>query len=94
MTFEDGQRYGLINVTVFDNQIPENLKTFDVELVNPTGGAAVGLGSRVTVAIQPSDQAFGKFQFHNDYLQVSTTENVAGEARLRVSKCFLSLVLG
>ena len=74
----NGQRYSYINITIIDNNIPEDEKQFFVTLLNPSGGAALGLGSIVTVIISPSDGAFGVFQFAQASLGVQAVES--GEA--------------
>ena len=63
LDFDQGQRSATITLRIQDNDIPEGEKSFSVELLNPTGGAAVGVGSTITITIQHSDQAFGVFQF-------------------------------
>ena len=47
---------------------------FQVELVNPTGGAAVGVAGTVVVSINASDNAYGVYQFADDALQVMAQE--------------------
>ncbi len=56
--------------------LPDNFHLFiQVELLNPSGGAEVGIGSVIEITIQHSDQAFGVFQFHPASLNVVTQEN-------------------
>lgn len=93
LTFLPGQRYAYIDVTIRDNSVPENVKSFDVELVNPGGGAAVhpDRGSRIRVEIQHSDQAYGVFQFDDASLRVLTSEHSPdgigdNDVNLRVNK--------
>ena len=44
-------------------------------MINPTGGADVeGVGSKVMVTIEHSDQAFGVFQFHDRSLVMVAEE--------------------
>lgn len=74
LDFNPGQRYGIINIKINDNNVPEDDKTFYVQLMNPTGGAAVGVGARVTVVIDYSDGAYGLFQFADESRNVSTPE--------------------
>ena len=47
---------------------------FQVELVNPTGGAAVGVAGTIIVSINASDNAYGVYQFADDALQVMAQE--------------------
>ena len=73
--FPVGARDRYIDITIRDNILPESEKTFFVELINPTGGAEVQVpGSRVTVTIEHSDQAYGVFQFHDRSLSVVVEE--------------------
>ena len=78
LTMRSGERYGYIDIVIVDNNIPEDEKQFFVTLLNPSGGAALGLGSTVTVIINPSDGAFGVFQFAQSSLGVQAVES--GEA--------------
>ncbi|KAH3717920.1 hypothetical protein DPMN_060716 [Dreissena polymorpha] len=71
---KDQVRYAFINITIVDNSIPEDEKTFVVTLLNPSGGAALGKGSAVIVVIQPSDGAFGVFQFGPNYRGIQVME--------------------
>ena len=63
MFLKDSERFGYINITIVDNDVPEDEKWFIVSLLNPSGGAAIGTGSTVKVIIDHSDGAFGVFQF-------------------------------
>ena len=47
---------------------------FEVELLNPTAGAEVGVGATISVVINPSDNAFGVFQFADSSLAVQSNE--------------------
>ena len=46
-----------------------------MELLNPSGGAEVGIGSTIEISIQHSDQAYGVFQFEWQSLEVTAMEN-------------------
>ncbi len=46
-----------------------------VELLNPSGGAEVGVASTIEILIQHSDQAFGVFQFDVMSLDVTVSES-------------------
>ena len=46
-----------------------------MELLNPSGGAEVGIGSTIEISIQHSDQAYGVFQFESQSLEVTAMEN-------------------
>ena len=71
----DGERYRYIDITIIDNNIPEDEKQFVVSLVNTRGGATLGVGSTVLVIINPSDGAFGVFQFADNSLGVQAIES-------------------
>ncbi|CAH1797156.1 unnamed protein product [Owenia fusiformis] len=74
LVFEENQRYAYINISIVDNLTPEDDKSFQVQLVNPTGGADIGLGSTITVTISHSDNAYGVFMFTGDSLNVMASE--------------------
>lgn len=74
ITMQDGERYAYIDIRIIDNTIPEDEKTFVVTLLNPSGGAALGVGSEVNVVIEHSDGAFGIFQFKETARQVEAVE--------------------
>ncbi|KAL4228132.1 hypothetical protein ACF0H5_013567 [Mactra antiquata] len=71
---KDGERYTYIDITIVDNNIPEDEKSFLVTLMNPSGGAALGVASAVTVMIEHSDGAFGIFQFQDMYRGLQADE--------------------
>ena len=96
-----GERYSYIEITIIDNNIPESEKQFVVTLLNPSGGAALGLGSNVTVIINHSDGAFGVFQFAEASLGVQAVESGEAEqsvgystTRLKVSHIIRKRVFG
>ena len=68
LTFSDGQLYNYITIQIVDNALPEDEKTFYVNLFNPTNGAALGVGSSILVVIDNSDGAYGVFQFADNSL--------------------------
>ena len=72
---------------MIDDSVPEDAKYFLVKLVNPTGGAALGLGSTVKVTISASDDAYGVIQFDRVSLTTLAVEddNDAGSIVLSVS---------
>ena len=80
LTFSAGQRYAVVRVNILDNDIPESEKYFMVELVNPTNGASIGVGSLLTVTIQHSDQAYGVFQFA-EYSLFTTAEESPSDSK-------------
>ena len=78
MTFLNGERYRYIDINIIDNDIPEDEKSFVVTLLNPSGGAAIGVGSAITVVIEHSDGAFGIFQFRDSSRGVQVEEQGDG----------------
>ncbi|KAL3865784.1 hypothetical protein ACJMK2_043139 [Sinanodonta woodiana] len=74
LSFANGVRYAYIEIAIIDNNIPEDEKFFTVSLVNPGGGATLGVGSVVTVVINSSDGAYGIFQFADSSLGVQAEE--------------------
>ncbi|XP_074651665.1 adhesion G-protein coupled receptor V1-like [Tubulanus polymorphus] len=65
LTFDPNEQYKFIQVKIVDDSIPEDDKFFEVELRNPTGGAAIDVGSKIRVVVENSDNAYGVFQFDN-----------------------------
>lgn len=59
---------------MIDDRVPEDFKYFLVKLINPTGGAALGVGSTITVTISHSDDAYGVMQFDHASLTKLATE--------------------
>ncbi|ESP05659.1 hypothetical protein LOTGIDRAFT_102713, partial [Lottia gigantea] len=74
ITLEEGETWTFVNITIKDNVIPEDDKYFYVNLVNPQGGAAIGVGGRLKVTIKPSDGAFGIYRFSDSALQIIADE--------------------
>lgn len=75
LNFSDRDRFKVINIVIVDNSIPEDQKTFRIDLFNPQGGAELGLASSVTVVIMHSDGAYGVFEFDEGSLNVQALEN-------------------
>ncbi|XP_051028356.1 adhesion G-protein coupled receptor V1 [Acomys russatus] len=78
--FQSGERYKYIPVNITDNSIPELEKSFKVELLNPDGGASLGVASQILVTIAASDHAHGVFEFSLESLFVSGTEPEDGHS--------------
>lgn len=74
IAMKDGERYAYIDITILDNNIPEDEKSFVVTLMNPSGGAVLGVASVVTVMIEHSDGAFGIFQIADLYRGLQADE--------------------
>ena len=68
------ENYSFVNISVNDNSFPEAEKIFQVQLINPSNGAALGPGAVAEVTIQPSDGAFGVFQFADSSLNIYAQE--------------------
>jgi len=77
LTFTAGQRQSYINVTLLRwANSTEGDRTFDVQLLNPTGGASVGVGSTVSVTLLAGTRAYGIFYFADDSLSVVVAEDL------------------
>nr|XP_047910843.1 adhesion G-protein coupled receptor V1-like isoform X4 [Anser cygnoides] len=82
LEFQPGERYKYITVNITDNTIPELEKTFKVELLNPEGGASLGIASHIVVTIEASDDAHGVFEFSTESLSVNGTEPEDGDSNI------------
>ncbi|KAJ7406541.1 G-protein coupled receptor 98 isoform X1 [Willisornis vidua] len=82
LEFQPGERYKYITVNITDNSIPELEKTFKVELLNPEGGASLGIASHILVTVEASDDAHGVFEFSAESLSVNGTEPEDGESNV------------
>jgi len=79
LTFAEGRRYARINVTALRSaDSTDGDRTFDVELLNPTGGASVGVASTVSVTLLAGTRAFGVFYLAEHSLSVVVAEDTAG----------------
>ena len=77
LTFTDGQRHTYINIRILRwANSTEGDRTFDVQLLNPTGGASTGVGSTVSVILLAGTHAFGVFYFADDSLSVVAAEDL------------------
>jgi len=77
LTFAEGQRHTSISVTILRwTNSTEGDRTFDVQLLNPTGGASTGIGSTISVTLLAGMHAFGVFYFADDSLSVVTAEDL------------------
>jgi len=78
LTFISGQRHTYINVTILRSaNSTDGDRTFDVELLNPSGGASVGVASTVSVTLLAGTHAFGIFYFADQSLSVTVAEDLA-----------------
>ncbi|XP_052793587.1 adhesion G-protein coupled receptor V1-like [Mya arenaria] len=85
----DTQQSANIYVTVVDDSIPENMETFDIELISVTGGALLGPVSSVRIAILKNDSPNGLFRFVSTQAVVReslTPDDPDGEVRLIVER--------
>ena len=65
-----------INVTILRSaESTDGDRTFYVELLNPTGGASVGIGSTVLVTLLAGTRAYGVFYFAEESLSVTVVED-------------------
>lgn len=85
MTLTPGQRYAYINITILAPPSPVGERQFDVILLNPKGGAGLGVGSVITVTIEASRLASGVFQFADSSLDVKVEEISGALAEFNVS---------
>ncbi|XP_071506649.1 adhesion G-protein coupled receptor V1-like [Diadema antillarum] len=74
LRFTDQQRFAYITIDIVDNNVAELEKSFQVQLSSPMGGAQIGPGSTIDVIIEPSDNAFGTFEFAPQSLSVTVEE--------------------
>ncbi|XP_039258016.2 adhesion G-protein coupled receptor V1-like isoform X1 [Styela clava] len=79
LTFEDGEGYKFINITLLDDDTPELQKSFYVDMLTPTGGAEVNEASHAEIIISPSDNAYGVYQFNPESLSVFVEEPDSGK---------------
>lgn len=63
--FSSGQSSSSINVSIIDDDIPEQRESFTVTLDSVTGGAKLSPPTTVTVTIETSDDPSGLFGFVN-----------------------------
>ena len=76
LTFSSGQQHTQINVTILRSaDSTEGDRTFDVELLNPSGGVGIGIASTVSVTLLAGTRAFGVFYFADQSLSVVVAED-------------------
>ena len=71
VTFGDGERRKMVNITVADDMVPEEAFWFVVELISTSGGRITNDPSRRSkkVIVRDSDDVYGEFGFANDTYQ-------------------------
>ena len=65
MQFANGQTSAFINITIIEDNVPEQRDYFTVTLDSVTGGAKLASPTTVTVTIETSDDPGGLFGFVN-----------------------------
>jgi len=76
LTFVNGQRHSYVNVTILrPAESTDGNQTFYVELLNPTGGASIGIASTVSVTLLAGSPAYGVFYFAEHSLSVAVAED-------------------
>ena len=63
LTFSPGQTYHRVVVEVINDYTPELDELFSVQLVNPVGGAVLGIQSSLTITVLTNDDAYGLIGF-------------------------------
>lgn len=77
-----------MNLTILDDSISEDDEHFLVHLINPTGGASVGVsGGTVKVTIVNSDDAYGVIEFEPISLNIVSSEGQAQPTTVTLSVC-------
>ena len=96
LTFTDGQQHTYMNVTILrPANSTEGDRTFDVQLLNPSGGASIGIASTVSVTLSAGTRAFGVFYFADQSLSVVVAEDVDSrvvEATFQVTNTALAVL--
>lgn len=81
ISFTDGQLDSVIQINIIDDDITENLETFDVQLVQVvSGGAGLGEDRSVRVGIIRNDSPNGVFSFLDT--KVSASVEFVGSSSL------------
>ncbi|XP_036069486.1 adhesion G-protein coupled receptor V1 isoform X2 [Oryzias melastigma] len=75
VTFVNGQNVSYINVTIIDDLDSELAETFEVVLVEATGGAVLGPRDVARVTISKSDSPSGVVRFMNDTIIMVANPN-------------------
>ena len=74
-TFDSGQTSTNLTFFIVDDVIPEEAETFQVTLVNPTGGVQIGDDDNVLITIPSNDDISGIFAFAPDTLLVRPVDS-------------------
>ncbi|XP_029429217.1 adhesion G-protein coupled receptor V1 [Rhinatrema bivittatum] len=65
LSFAEGERYKYIDITIFDDDIPEGDEKFQLVLANPSPGLELGQNTTATVTIFANDDGHGILSFNN-----------------------------
>jgi len=88
--FKNGQRLASITIVILSSNSTEGVRSFDVQLANPSGGAGVGVGSVISVVIQPTARSFGTFHFSDTALSSAVNvSNWDSVVQARLSVCYI-----
>ncbi|XP_065175877.1 adhesion G-protein coupled receptor V1-like [Sycon ciliatum] len=74
LTWNEREVVKTISLVIFNDDIPEIVERFSIELFAPTGGARLGSQSMIVVAIDQNDFANGLIGFAGQSLTVSVPE--------------------
>ena len=81
VTFESGVFQKSISIWVIDDNTPEGVEAFAVNLTNVTGDAVLYGETNATVMIYASDGGTGTFQFASNSLNKTTVESTPVDLR-------------
>ena len=70
LMFESGEVVRNLSIAIVDDVMPELDEVFEVVLVGPTGGVAIGTPASVSITIPSNDDINGVFSFTSDSLLV------------------------
>lgn len=62
-SFAPNETTTAINVTIVDDDLPELMESFEIQLTKPVGGATIGQQRRADVRIQENDYPYGLFGY-------------------------------
>ncbi|XP_069483725.1 adhesion G-protein coupled receptor V1 isoform X2 [Ambystoma mexicanum] len=65
LSFADGERYKYIDITIYDDDLPEGDEAFQLILANPSMGLELGRNTTATVTIFANDDGHGILSFNN-----------------------------
>uniref|UniRef100_A0A1X7VF86 Staphylococcus aureus surface protein A n=3 Tax=Amphimedon queenslandica TaxID=400682 RepID=A0A1X7VF86_AMPQE len=75
ITLMDGDRSGIISITLLDDAVPELMEQLQIRLTSVTGDAVIASANTLsTISINESDDPNGLFQFNANSLSNTVTE--------------------